>query len=503
MKKKLNLICLLIAVVMLLPSCAPNNVDVFTGDQTNAPEYYPPDVEIDSQSEENSQAESEAVETSRGDDAENPFVDVKENATSRVVATANTASYRHFCDLVGSGYTLNELKKCSYSFNSEEFLNFLSDPAKDNFGDGLFTNNVKISKCLWNNNYFLKITFGAGESTYAEKNNIVFYIDVSESMWDTKMLPMMINNMEMFAGVIGGDDIISVVTSAPENSILIDSVSGENSDTIIDVFKNMNAQSAANNHNFLEDAYKIAEKNYIEDGSNKVVLVSDGDISEKYGELAGEYAKKGIELTVIGLGAGNYKNEKLQKLASMGLGEYLYIDGEIRAKEFLMAGIFKNTENVAQNLVSNISFDESIVSKYRLIGYESKDGGEGVGQNQPQMINRGDIITLCYELEFANGAVPDKKKIADAEINYIPYGLEDKVSTQFEISFDKYIENDREMTLLMSCVQTLMLLRDSPYAKNIKLSDIYKQLEEPESEEYSKAGEFTSLLGIITGKIKK
>lgn len=503
MKNILKLTCLLIAIIMLLPSCAPNNVDVFTGDHTNAEDYYPSDIENESSSEQSSEAVSETYETNDGKAVENPFVDVKENATSRVVATSGTASYRHFCDLADSGYTLSELKKCSYSFKSEEFLNFLSLPAQDGFGDGVFKKSVKISKCLWNsNNYFLKITLQAGESTRTEKNNIVFYIDVSESMWDSKMLPVIIDNADAFTGKIQDNDTVSIVTSSPQSSVLLDSVSGDNTDTIIEAFKNINAQDAANNHDSLEQAYKLAEKNLIDGGANRVVLISDGDISDGYGKLIEEYAQKGIELKVIGLGAGNYKNEKLLKIAALGGGEYIYVDGEAQAKDFLKNGIFKKTQNTAQDLVANISFCENTVTKYRLIGYKSENMGEGAHQNQPQIIRAGDIITLCYELELAEGIVSEKDKIADVNISYKSCETQSKVSTGFEIEFT-HIEDDSEMTLLMCCVQTLMVLKDSPYAKNIKLSDVYKLLESIEGEQYGKAEEFTYILGIITGKIKK
>lgn len=503
MKNRLNLICLLVAVFMLFASCAPNNVDVFTGDETNAPDYYPSDVENESQSETGSEEITDNSETSASDDIENPFIDVNENATSRVVATAATASYRHFCDLADSGYTLSELKKCSYSFKSEEFLNYLSSPATDSFGDAVFKKSIKVSKCLWNkNNYFLKITLCAGESGYTEKNNIVFYIDVSESMWGEKMLPALIKNATAFTDCVGDDDVISILTSAPEGGILLDSVSGDNTDAIINVFENMTVQSGANNHDFLEDAYKLAEKNFISGGGNRVVIISDGDISEKYGQLAADYAKKGIDLKVVGIGPGNYKNEKLQNIASLGDGEYIYIDGEIQAKSFLNNGIFKKNENAAENLICNISFNESIVSKYRLIGYRPENSGNGISDIKPQVIRKGDIITLCYELELTQEAATANEKIADAEITYKPHGTENNVSTGFDITFEKYVENDSEMMLLMCASETLMVLKDSAYAKNIKLSDVYKQLSEMQFEENGRAYEFTKLLGIITGKIK-
>lgn len=503
MKNEFKLICLLVALMMLLPSCARNNVDVFTGTETDAPEYYP-DIEAESQAEQTSQAEALVTQAEEGKDKENPFVNVKDNATSRVVATASTASYRHFCNLVNSGYTLSELKKCSYSFKGEEFLNYLSSSATDMFGDSVFTNNVSIGKCLWNEgNYFLKITLSAKPGEYIQNNNIVFYIDVSESMWDASMLPMLINNAEEFTGAVDENDVVSVVTSAPENSVLLDSVSGEHKESIISAFENMTSKSAANNHDALRDAYELAEKNYISEGANKVVLISDGDISERYCELVSEYVQKGIELTVIGLGAGNYKNEKLQKLANAGCGEYVYIDGEIRARELLAGEIFKNSEVVAKNLIANISFDEGIVSKYRLIGYDSKESGEGVGQEQAQIINNGDIITLCYELELVDDVIIESQKLADAQISYTPYGTEDKTVSKFEISFDKYVENDGEMNVIMSAVQTLMVLSDSQYGKNIKLSDVYNKLSDIDFEQYQKASELYELLGIITGKVKK
>lgn len=504
MEKKLKLICLLIAITVLLPACAPDNVDVFTGDGTNTPDYYPPDNEIESRDEDDSAPIADMLESNNGDDTENPFIDVNENATSRVVATSSVASYRHFCDLVDSGYTLSELKKCSYSFKSEEFLNYFSDDASYGFGDTVFTNSVKISKCSWNDdNYFLKLTLSAGDAEYVKNSNTVFYIDVSESMWGAKMLPMLVDSVNAFTGAIDGDDVVSLVTSAPNDNIVLDSVSGDYKEKINSAFYSLDAKSGANGHDSLEGAYLLAEKNYISGGINKVVLISDGDLSEKYCQLANDYAKKGIELAVVGLGAGNYNNGKLQNIANMGGGEYIYIDGNIRAEKFLSQDIFRKTQIVAHDLVCNISFDESVVAKYRLVGYDSKNVGEATGENQPKAIYKGDRITLCYELELVDSAAHLNDKIADAEISYAPYGTDVKRKRDFEISFDKYVENDGEMELLLNCVQMIMVLKDSPHGKSIKLSDVYKQLIQTEFEDNSKAEELITLLGIITGKIKK
>ncbi len=183
--KKIKRISLALILALMLASCNQSNVDVFTDDETKAPDaYVSPDNEISSNSPDGT--DNDDVQIGQGNEIDNPFVETSKKPVSVVYTSTQTSSYKHFRDLVNSGYSLSELKKCSYSFKNEEFLNYfacIDEPEGDFYSD------VKISPCTWNpENYLLKFTLAAARDEYIEKNNIVFYIDVSESMGGENML---------------------------------------------------------------------------------------------------------------------------------------------------------------------------------------------------------------------------------------------------------------------------------------------------------------------------
>ena len=499
--KKMRGISLALILIMMLASCKESNVDVFTDDETKIPDaYVTPDVESNSDSTFDT---DKAEEVGQGDKIDNPFIDTSKNPVSFVSATADVKSYKHFRDLVNSGYSLNELKKCSYSFKNEEFLNYFANAQAK---DGEFSSNIKIYPCSWNSeNYILKFTFAAPKREYSEKNNFVFYVDVSESMGGENMLPAITNASRSFVGALSENDVVSIVTSENEDKIRLDSVKGNDGERIAEAIEALMAHGTLNNHDSLASAYEVARKNYISDGQNTVIIVSDGDISEKYSELIEENADAGIHTSVIAVGSGNYKNKKLEGLSNLGGGEYYYVDGKDEAELVMSKSIFFEHTACAGGLSVKVDFDTDVIEKYRLIGYEGEilqadiEGGEN---KNVDTLFAGENITLCYEISLLDGGLEATSDFANITVKYLtPDGEE--VTDSFSANTENIVENDAEMETVMRAIETLMVLRSSPYGKNIKLADVYIKLSQMDFEEYPKAEELYNLLGIITGNIKK
>ena len=494
-------ISLALILIMMLAGCKQSNVDVFTDDETKIPDaYVTPDVESNSDSVADT---DKAEEIGQGDKVDNPFIDTSKNPVSVVSATADTKSYKHFRDLVNSGYSLNELKKCSYSFKNEEFLNyFASAQAKD----GEFSSDIKIYPCSWSSeNYILKFTLASPMRKYSEKNNFVFYVDVSESMGGENMLPAITSASEIFTQKLSEDDVVSIVTSENEDKIRLDSVKGNDSETISAAIEALIAHGTLNNHDSLASAYEIAAKNYISDGQNTVIIISDGDISEKYSDLIKQNADVGIHTSVIAVGSGNYKNKKLEGLSATGGGEYYYVDGKDEAELVLSESIFFEHTACADGLSVKVDFDTDVIEKYRLIGYEGEIPStdlEGGGNKNIDTLFAGENITLCYEISLIDGGLEATSDFANITVKYLtPDGEE--VTDSFYANAENMVENDGEMETVMRAIETLMVLRSSPYGKNIKLADVYIKLSQMDFEKYPKAEELYNLLGIITGNIKK
>src|SRR5690554_8091333 len=90
----------------------------------------------------------------------------------------------------------------------------------------------------------------------------------------------------------------------------------------------MNASGGTSGGGGIELAYEMAEKHFLKDGNNRIILATDGDFNigkssdKEMQELIEEKRKSGVFLTCLGFGMGNYKDSKLMTLSKKGNGNY-------------------------------------------------------------------------------------------------------------------------------------------------------------------------------------
>src|SRR5690606_9786542 len=119
--------------------------------------------------------------------------------------------------------------------------------------------------------------------------------------------------------------------------------------------------------------------NFIEDGSNRVILCTDGDFNvgisddDQLVTLIQEKAKNsGVFLSVFGFGMGNIKDDKLEKLADKGNGHYAYIDDQREARKVFVEELTGTLYTIAKDVKIQVEFNPAHVGAYRLIGYENR-----------------------------------------------------------------------------------------------------------------------------------
>ena len=152
---------------------------------------------------------------------------------------------------------------------------------------------------------------------------------------------------------------------------------------------------------------EIAEKYYREGGVNRILLATDGDLNVgttgegDLAKLVSEKKKAGISLTCLGVGMGNYKDNKMEALADYGDGNCRYLDTIHEARKALVEEGGGTFITVAKDVKIQVDFNPAMVKGYRLIGYEDrvmaaedfandeKDGGE---------IGSGHRMTALYEI---------------------------------------------------------------------------------------------------------
>ena len=171
-------------------------------------------------------------------------------------------------------------------------------------------------------------------------------------------------------------------------------------------------------------AYKTAGEYFIKAGNNRIILCTDGDFNvgassdAAMEELITNERGKGIFLTVLGYGMGNYKDNRMELLADKGNGNYAYIDTILEAQKVLVNEMSSTLYTIAKDVKIQAEFNPAHVRGYRLIGYENrllrsedfKDDSKDAGE-----LGAGHTVTAIYEI------IPSSSTEKVAELDSLKY----------------------------------------------------------------------------------
>ena len=156
-------------------------------------------------------------------------------------------------------------------------------------------------------------------------------------------------------------------------------------------------------------AYALAEREVTPGHVSRVIVLSDGDANvgrtghdEILKRIESQVAK-GVTLSTIGFGMGNYKDEMMEQLANKGNGNYYYIDDMKEAKRIFGEQLDGTLQVVAKDVKIQVEFDETLVSAYRLIGYENRDIADKDFRNDKVdagEMGAGHTVTALYEVKL-------------------------------------------------------------------------------------------------------
>lgn len=351
---------------------------------------FPP-VEIDSESYESFQ--------------ENPFESAQSNPVSTFSIDVDNASYTNIRRFINNGQTVPK-----DAVRVEEMINFFKYDYPQPNTQHPFSINTEYSEAPWNPNHkLLKIGLKGKEipADKLPKSNFVFLVDVSGSMESPNKLPLLKSSMKVLLDELREDDRVSIVYYASGTGVLLEPTKASEKKKIIKVIDDMRAGGGTSGAAGLDLAYQMAEKNFIKNGNNRIILATDGDFNigkssdKEMQELIEEKRKSGVFLTCLGFGMGNYKDSKMVTLSKKGNGNYAYIDNIQEANRFLGKEFKGSMFAIAKDVKIQIEFNPAHVQAYRLVGYEMRklrnedftndaiDAGE---------LGSGHTVTALYEV---------------------------------------------------------------------------------------------------------
>ena len=338
---------------------------------------------------------------------ENQFIATATQAVSTFAVDADGGAYANMRRYMHLGVKLPK-----EAVRVEEFLNYFTFDYSNPTGDEHVALNSEIATCPWNSDHHLMRVGMKGKSipeAELPNSNYVLLIDVSGSMSDPNKLLLLKNGFKMMVDELRPTDKIAIVTYAGDAKVLLQSTYGDEKTKIKNAIEKLKPGGSTAGAKGIYTAYEIIEKNFIPGGNNRIIIGSDGDFNvgpssvDELIKLVEEKRNKGIYLTALGVGTGNYNDHMMEQIANNGNGNYEYID---TADELVKIFIHEKSKlyTIAEDAKIQIHFNPNKVLKYRLIGYENralkqeefeddkKDGGE---------IGAGQTITAIYEVELA------------------------------------------------------------------------------------------------------
>ena len=411
---------------------------------------------------------------------DNPFIKAAVQPTSTFSVDADGAAYAVMRNYLTHGYNIDKS-----SVRIEEFLNYFTFDYAEPTDDNTIAINGEVGDCPWNEKHCLLRLGIKGKSIEKDvmpQANFVFLVDVSGSMSGEDRLDLLKSGLTRLLTELNPDDRISLITYSGEVNKLLESTPVREADKIKKAIKKLNADGCTAGGKALEMAYKEALANYNPAYNNRIIMGTDGDFNvgvtntDSLVAMVERYARQGIYMTCLGFGMGNFNDAMMERISNAGNGTYNYIDCE---NEMMKVFVHERERflSVANDTKCQVTFDSTLVSAYRLIGYENrvmnnedfeddtKDAGE---------IGAGQTITALYEIvlnedfwntvDFNPSAYPD---IVTFDVRYKKSLDGAGIPLQLKLRADAALglEHMRSTEFYFAAgVATYgMILRDSPY----------------------------------------
>ena len=332
------------------------------------------------------------------------------------------------------------------------------------------------------------VKIGIQAQDTAKKNlppaNLVFLVDVSGSMNSPDKLPLVKKALRLLTQQLRAQDKVTIITYASGEKLVLPPTSGKDKDTILRAVNSLEAGGATSGERALRMAYDEAQKAFVKNGINRILLATDGDFNvgvadtETLKSMVAEKRKSGISLSTLGFGTDNYNEEMMEQIADAGDGNYSYIDSEKEAKKVLQHQLTSTLATVAQDVKIQVEFNPATVKEYRLVGYTNRTLRNEDFNNDK--VDAGDIgsghsVTALYEIipQGKTGWLADsryqKAPAADGSKNEYAY-----VKVRYKLpgqSASKLIEQPvpaRSIPLAQADADTRLALAAASYAQQLR-----------------------------------
>jgi Ca-activated chloride channel family protein len=336
----------------------------------------------------------------------NPTVDTEEENVSTFSVDVDTASYTLARSYLHRGHLPEQ-----EAIRVEEFINaFRYDyepPASAPFG-------VQVEAFPSPNRrgyHVLHVGIKGREVSTAQRKpaHLVFTIDVSGSMDMENRLGLVKRSLALLVEQLDARDTIALVVYGNDARVVLGPTPATERARIQAAIDALQSEGSTNVQAGLKEAYAIAAATAREGSVSRVILCSDGVANngitqaDAIFETVKAHAQRGVQLTTVGFGMGNYNDVLMERLAQVGDGQYAYVDALPEARRIFVEQLTGTLQLIARDVKVQVEFDKAVVARYRLIGFENRLLAKEDFAND--RVDAGDIgaghtVTALYEVKF-------------------------------------------------------------------------------------------------------
>ena len=437
----------------------------------------------------------------------NPFIDTEDDHLSTFATDVDTGSYT-----VCRGYLLDGHLPPDEAVRVEEFVNYFNygyaAPQEDVFA-------VYAEAAPWKfgegrkNSYLLRLALKAQQ--ISEENRkpaiLTFVIDVSGSMNRENRLGLVKKCLRMLVRQLKPEDKIGIAVYGSRGRKVMNHKGLDEKDEILAAIESLQAGGSTYAEEGIRIGYEMAEEAYKKGYINRVILCSDGVANvgqtgaDDILEVIKKKAAKGITLSSLGFGMGNYNDVLLERLGDKGNGYYAYIDTIAEAKRLFEENLTGALQVVARDVKVQVDFNPDVVRSYRLIGYENRDVPDDKFRDDKYdggEVGAGHSVTALYELKLW----PEKS--GTVATTYVRYKDADtRAVTEFKSSFatsefnESFNESSDEFELAATVGEFAEILRKSYWARGAKLDTVLKRAQKL-SKQFKGNADIIELVDLIS-----
>jgi Ca-activated chloride channel family protein len=165
-------------------------------------------------------------------------------------------------------------------------------------------------------------------------NNIILVADISTSMKYNNKVNYLNSSVNQLIEALRRKDQVGMISLASTANIIHAPGYVTNKDSLRSILTTIKIGGATNGGAALQMAYKMASEHFVLEGNNQIIIATDGTFTggnmsrKEMLELIQLKTEEGVHLSTIGLNPNERGILFLNKLAEIGLGDYIQINGK-------------------------------------------------------------------------------------------------------------------------------------------------------------------------------